>query len=111
MKRYTETELDKIVRIGCDKIDMAVEAVIERLDMKFESPKAAAWEDMRKAMVAIDFGARPSTTSIFTNNRNFINEFEFTRNAGMSKAFQDSLTYGLGAIKVSHVPFMDISSV
>ena len=28
--RYTETELDKIIRIGCAKIDKAIERVIEK---------------------------------------------------------------------------------
>lgn len=34
-KRYTETELEKIVRIGCDRIDQAV----ERVCAKYEVPQ------------------------------------------------------------------------
>lgn len=38
-KRYTETELEKIVRIGCARIDQAV----ERVCAKYEAPFIPPW--------------------------------------------------------------------
>ena len=65
MKRYTETELDKIIRIGCDKIDMAVESVINRLDHTYETEDQKAYKDIRSMMDQVYAVDRNQFTDLF----------------------------------------------